>query len=153
MITDECDKCGTKHKMGKCPYCGAKKILPKRTDEEIKAWIDAREALTAKELMRFMYFIPEGQKLISHTHSGMMKWWKYVLATKNWEKLNEYRENKIKHSGDEKFKKYQEIYGKDERIRKAGVNKRQEILDRIYKFHLSLSTLSKYNSIIHDTHN
>lgn len=61
-----------------------------RTDEEIKKFIDEREVLTRTELSKFIY----GYKQLGNSRS--LKWWLYVLETKDLTKLKEFAKDKIK---------------------------------------------------------
>ena len=65
-----------------------------KTDAEIKEFIDGREALTKCELMRFMYLgFVKNQGCM--TRPQAKRWWFYVLETKKWEVLKEYKKEKM----------------------------------------------------------
>lgn len=126
---------------------------PYKTDDSIKEFIDSKEVLTMRELVGFMY--PENTKYNwkrSYSNPRIAKYWNYVLETKNWAKIKNHINYKIKNGNFNRknFNKYKEIYDMDERIRTCGTRRAQRLLMNIYKFHLARSVISNYNKRIHD---
>lgn len=114
-----------------------------RNEEEIKKFIDEKEVLTMLELAMFVYERPERNT----KKTKILKWWGYVLETKDWKKLKEYNINKQTKHHEERFKKFREIYIKDERM-KQGQRKQRKLLNDVYGLSYSGATISKYNQII-----
>jgi hypothetical protein len=117
-----------------------------RSDKEIKEFIDSREALTQRELMLFMHNTMDFQ--IRYTRD--LKWWAYVLDTKDWQKLKAYKHFKIneKNIKSGHYNEYKKIYFKDERIRNSGVRGNRKLLKSIYDIHVSLSSIKRYRRYI-----
>ena len=126
-----------------------------KSDEEIKEFIDNKEALTATELTKFIY--PDWNK--NSIKKGMSqkyrvaKWWEYVLNTKNWEKLREYKEQKITNGNKniERFNRFREIYLTDPRFREIGRRRASKLIKRIYGFDIPVSTMERYLKAIKET--
>lgn len=113
-----------------------------KTDKEIRDFIDSKEVLTQRELNEFIY----GYWKTVIPGTTIYKYWQYVLQTKDWKKLRNYRENKINFTNFkmENFNKYKEIYEKDSRIRERGSRYAQRILEQVYKFHLARNIIISY---------
>jgi hypothetical protein len=120
--------------------------IPTKTDKEIIDWIDSKEVLTQNELMRFMY---------NSTHNGggmpgsgrWRKFWQYVLETKDWVKLREYRDAKMKvdwYSNNHNYQLFKKAYGNDPRFKGIGKRKAKRLFEDIYKIKLSISTIGRY---------
>ena len=116
-----------------------------KTDEEIKKFIDSKNVLTQKELGNFIYGHRKGNGKLS---GRWLEWWQYVLDTKDWKELREYRDNLITKHHKNRFETFREIYKKDKRISGFGIRKQLKILETIYGLHYSNSTLSKYNNLL-----
>lgn len=114
--------------------CGSIKF---KTDEEIREFIDSREALTQQELAAFMWRlkrIKNSPKFVKH--------WNYVLETKDWERLKSYREEKITcNRTKEHYLEFLDIVRKDSRCR--GKRTTHKIC-KLHGLNLSLSTIQRY---------
>ena len=93
-----------------------------KTDAEIKEWIDSREAFTQNELSKFIH----GYKI--NNNKLTRKWWAYVLETKDWTALKDYRNKKNRLDYFERFYK---IYKKDKRLQECGCRKAKKILKEL----------------------
>lgn len=118
-----------------------------KTDSEIKEFIDSKEALTQKELAEWMY----DNKWRSTQR--LYKWWDYVLQTKNWDDLKEYRDNKINNGNPKteeraRFKEYLKLYNSDGRISKNGKRYISKLLKEVYNFEIPYVTIGRYNKLI-----
>lgn len=113
-----------------------------KTDEEIKKWIDERNVLTKIELSKFIL----GYKRVYDRDKRLNHWWSYVLETKDWNALRKYKEEKINHSVgmNEHYRRFKEIYQSDLRLNGAGIKLTTRILNNIYNFNLSKTTIAGY---------
>ena len=121
-----------------------------RTDEEIKEWIDSREALTKNELYEFK----RGHKRYGgRDNVWLKKWWDYVLKTKDWEKLREYREHKIENwnVNTDKYKRFHEIIEEDKRLLVFGSRYLKKWLKKHYNLELARSTIQRYKNVYKET--
>ncbi len=112
-----------------------------RSDEETKEFIDSKEVITRTELSMFMY----GYKKPS-AECRIVKWWDYVLQTKDWDKLKKYRTAKINHTDIpcDRYNKIKQIYLTDPRLKNTGKRTTRRILRDVYKICLSDTTVSRY---------
>lgn len=119
-----------------------------KTDQEIKEFIDGREVLIRRDLVKFMYRKYNGGCLHS---KRLIKFWNYVLKTKSWEDLRKYQDKRNRSGGNKKgdkykrikFDKYCEIYKKDKRLEEFGLNRATKLLENIYG--LKLSPIAVYH--------
>jgi len=73
-----------------------------KTDEEIKEFIDGREALTQSELSQFIYgssrslsnYRPKWGR--DYDNKSIAKWWGYAIKHKDWGKMREYKKYKMR---------------------------------------------------------
>ena len=114
------------------------------TDEEIKNFIDSRDVLTVQELYRFVF--PDQKTKYGKIEGKLVRWWEYVLKTKDWKLLREYREKKINEGNfnHKNFNKYKDIHEKDTRVRESGTRRTQAILREVYDLKLARSVISSY---------
>jgi len=119
-----------------------------KNDKEIKEFIDSKEVLTIKELSVFVY--PNwGENALKKSMSQkyrVKEWWSYVLKTKDWGKLQEYKKHKIYdwNLDKERYKKFTELYKRDERIRVWGSRKLKDFLLGRYNIVISRSSIQQY---------
>jgi hypothetical protein len=113
----------------------------RKTDEEIKKFIDNNEVLTVNELEKFIYNNKRGAMVTIN------RWWGYVLETKDWVKLREYREKKIldciKNNTKLAYEKFVEIYNSDIRFKGKGFKSSQKILNEVYGYDVGRSTVQR----------
>jgi len=111
-----------------------------KSDSEIKQWIDERGAMTQAELGRFIY------ETTHYTRSTRTeKWWGYVLSTKNFAKLRQYRVDKINSRfNTELFDKIKGIYLKDKRLQGVGHKLGKKLLRQLYGVEVARSTYQGY---------
>lgn len=117
-----------------------------RTEDEVKKFIDDREALTVTELSYFIYKNRKG------ANKRIRRWWGYVLDTKNWVKLREYKEKKMAGCDNGKrlmtVDEFSEIYKKDPRFQGKGYRAIFSLLKKAYNFPGSCSTVHRlYNNM------
>jgi len=114
------------------------------TDEEIKNFIDSREVLTIQELCKVIF--PNHKAKGGKYKGSMIRWWEYVLRTKDWKLLREYQEKKINEGNfnHKNFNKYKDIHEKDTRVRESGTRRTQAILREVYDLKLARSVISSY---------
>lgn len=96
------------------------------TDEEIKSWIDSKQAVTKRELSIFIRGYYSGRN-----SPAMNKWLNYIYQTKNWLDIKKYTKEKI-HNRNPHFDKIKDIYTKDPRLQNSGYKKGTKILNNIY---------------------
>ena len=118
-----------------------------KSDEEIKEFIDNKEALTQSDLIRFMYnktgYITNGTPFLKNR---VRKWWDYVLETKDWVKLKEYREN-INNNANKKVERLEQvrkIYQADKRLQEFGKRRIRNLLKEVYDLDIPLPSLARY---------
>ncbi len=83
-------------------------------------------------------------------NSTIRIWWDYVLRTKDWKKLKEYRIKKELEGGFkvDLFNSYKSAYLKDNRISSNGTRVAQRILLNIYGIKMTRVRISSYKKII-----
>lgn len=118
-----------------------------KNEIEIKKFIDKRKALTKKELIQYIYDIYGGANYRSKI---FLKWWNYVLKTKNWKDLRELFEQREKL---DKFKKFKEIIKKDKRVLELGCDRGIRFLYKHYNFKISVPTFTKYKALCTNSQN
>ena len=113
----------------------------KVSDKDVKDFIDSRKVLTKVELFKFIY--PKS-KLNWHGGCRLERWWDYVLKTKKWKELREYRDNKISIGSSRGiYEPFMNIYNSDPRAKGAG--KRTMLkLCHLHGLNISLSTIQRY---------
>lgn len=125
-----------------------------KTDESIKEFIDSVDVITMRELIAFMYPYADKKSLSKRGYSSsrIARHWDYVLKTKNWSKIKNHINYKIKNGNfkTEQFNKYKEIYMSDGRIRSCGTRRAKRLLMNIYRFDLSRGVILTYNKRIND---
>ena len=119
----------------------------KKSDFEIKEFIDNREVLTQSDLIRFMYNktgrITNGTPFLKNR---VKRWWDYVLGTKDWVKLKEYREHIINtgNKKGERIDKVRKIYQTDKRLQEFGKRRIRNLLIEVYDLDIPLPSLARY---------
>lgn len=111
-----------------------------KSEKEIKEFIDSKEVITQRELNKFIYGYTGGDR-----NSKFRHWWDYVLKTKDWKKLKEYRDKKITSLNNGKFETFKKLYDKDERLRMYGTKRQKKLLLNIYGLDYGRTTLAAYN--------
>ena len=96
-----------------------------KSEQEIKDFIDSKEALTFNELQRFVKGRTTGNP--SELERRM---WSYVLATKDCKTLREYKLKVYTHNIELSFDEFNKIYNKDERFQKYGRRRIRKLLMR-----------------------
>jgi len=118
-----------------------------KTDTEIKEFIDDREALTQSDLVRFMYNktgrITTGSVFLKNR---CREWWDYVLETKDWIKLKEYKEDILKNGNKkvERLEQVRKIYQTDKRLQEFGKRRIRNLLIEVYDLDIPLPSLARY---------
>lgn len=119
----------------------------RRTDKEIKEWIDSKDVLTRRELTMFMQ--PGRKTRGNETNVRFCKWWDYVLKTKDWNKLKEYAADKVKSNlNKERFEEFVKLYKSDIRIREYGKVRGSKYLKKKYNLELHPTTLKRYKEYV-----
>ena len=124
-----------------------------KTDKEIKDWIDKQDVLTRADLRRFMYPTLGYNRIGTKSKPRFNKFWDYVLSTKDWEKLREYKESRISFGGKsnldkDKFNKYKKAFESDIRIREAGKRLSQKLLEQHFSLKIGTSTIQRYKKCL-----
>lgn len=110
-----------------------------KSEQEIKDFIDSKEALTFNELQRFV------KGGITGTSSKLeRRMWGYVLATKDCKTLREYKLKGRTHNIELSFDEFNKIYNKDERFQKYGRCRIRKLLIEQYKKTVSSTTITIY---------
>ena len=118
-----------------------------KTDQEIKEFIDDREALTQSDLVRFAYNktgrITGGALFL---RNRLRKWWDYVLETKDWEELRRYKEDILKNANKkvERLEQVRKIYQTDKRLQEFGKRRIRNLLIEVYDLDIPLPSLARY---------
>lgn len=114
----------------------------KRSDAEIKEFIDSREVLTKCELVKFVYGENRYEKLkVKFINNA----WNYALQTKNWQKMKEYQEFKIKFGNKSVyFPKLLDLSKTDKRLFEFGKRKLVKFLNEHYGMIISLATAQRF---------
>jgi hypothetical protein len=117
-----------------------------KTDQEIKEFIDSSKALTMGELVEFIYGEKDSDTSRYRNRKKTQNWWGYVLQTKNWGNLRDYREKKIHEVNRkvERFNKFSEIYQSDKRCQMYGKRRIRTLLNKVYNLDIPLPTLNRY---------
>lgn len=121
-----------------------------KTDKEIKDWIDSQEVLTMMELYHFVCPWTKRNRPGKQERKRINDYWGYVLETKDWGKLREYRNKKINRGSfkQDNFDKFKEIYSSDKRIREAGKRKTKTLLNEVYNLNIGLQAIVNYKCIL-----
>jgi hypothetical protein len=114
----------------------------KKSDLEIKEFIDSREVLTKCELVKFVYGENRYDKLkVKFINNA----WNYALQTKNWQKMKEYQKTKIKYGHKSthipELLKLSKI---DKRLLEFGKRKLVKFLNEHYGIIISLSAAGRF---------
>ena len=82
----------------------------------------------------------------------LKRWWVYVLETKDWVKLREYKEHKINtRAGTDHQPKLLELAKQDKRLTEFGKRKLKTFLKEYYDMEISLSTAQRFLKTIRGT--
>jgi len=118
-----------------------------KTEAEIKEFIDSREVLMKSELIRFIYPNYDYKKAGGYyTKLKFLRWWDYVLQTKDWAKLKEHRNYREKNANKkgERFNRVREIYKTDNRLQEFGKRRIRNLLIKVYDLDIPLASLARY---------
>ncbi len=113
-----------------------------KSEKEIKDWIDSKKVLTKVELTGFLY--GEDKKRTYTNTTVTIRYWGYVLRTKNMKKLREYRDERIKEGNHRKDCNFlRDIIKKDERFR-CGSRKAVKLMKDVYGIKIRRSVVTNY---------
>jgi hypothetical protein len=114
----------------------------KKSDLEIKEFIDSREVLTKYELSMFIFGVKDCNNL---DDKKVLEFWHYTLETKNWKTLKDYQKSKI-HIGRPPLAltKLYELLKTDKRLAGYGKRKLAKYVNDMYGFKVSPSTTQKF---------
>ena len=103
--------------------------------------------MTQSDLIRFVYDKTgrlAGGFLFSR--NKLRGWWDYVLETKDWIKLKEYKENIINNGNKkvERLDKVRKIYQTDKRLQEFGKRRIRNLLIEVYDLDIPLPSLARY---------
>jgi len=107
-----------------------------KSDTEIQAWIDSKDAMTQNELCMYLCGHRGKQTKL------FLKWWDYVLDTKNWKTLTEHRNKKINAGfppNDKRKEQIEQLFTKDIRLQTSGYKTGTKILNNVYGISVSRS--------------
>ncbi len=110
-----------------------------KSEEEIKDFIDSKEALTFTELQKFIRGYNSGKIMRLEN-----KMWDYVLATKDCKILRNYKIKRLTNNAELSFDEFNQIYNKDERFRKYGRKRIKKLLEEQYQKNIGGTLITIY---------
>jgi hypothetical protein len=114
----------------------------KKSDLEIKEFIDSREVLTKRELTEFIYGELKDYRLNSKFINNA---WDYALQTKNWQKMKEYQKTRIKYGNKlTHIPELLELSKTDKRLLEFGKRKLVKFLNEHYGIIISLAAAGRF---------
>jgi len=117
-----------------------------RTDAEIKQWIDERGVLTQSELGKHIY---GSHQAFINRNKSLIRWWGYVLETKNVKLIKEYQKSRIEKSQRGRFRNDKEKICEIIRSNpKLGYDRMGKLLNGEYDIKVCTDTVKRYYRLL-----